>query len=294
VRVLVTGGTGLIGKPLVQRLRDRGDEVRVVSRRRGAGLVAWDDVEAEIGLADAVVHLAGEPIAAGRWTRERLDRIRSSRVETTARIARAMGAARTGGQRRVLVNASSVGIYGMREDDAILDEQASPGADILGGLCAAWEEATSPARQAGARVVCARIGIVLGTEGGALASMLPAFRSFVGGPLGDGKQWVSWIHVVDAVRALAFALDTEGIEGPANVVAPQPVTMNELARALGSALGRPAIMRVPAVALRIALGGGRADLVLTGQRAVPRRLLGAGFFFEHPTLLGALRDLVER
>jgi uncharacterized protein (TIGR01777 family) len=294
MRIVVTGGTGLIGKPLVQRLRDRGDDVRVVSRRRSSGFIAWDDVEAEIGPADAVVHLAGEPIAAGRWTRERFDRIRASRVDTTARIARAMAADGAGARRRVLVSASAVGIYGMREDDEMVDEQAPPGADALGSLGAAWEEATSPARKAGARVVCARMGMALGLEGGALASMLPAFRSFVGGPLGHGQQWVSWIHVVDAVRALAFALDTETLSGPVNIVAPQPVTMNELARALGKTLGRPSVVRVPAVALRLALGEGLAGLLLTGQRAVPRKLLDTGFVYDHPALSGALSDLLER
>jgi uncharacterized protein (TIGR01777 family) len=293
MRIVVTGGTGLLGKPLVQRLRDRGDDVRVVSRRRAPGFVAWDAVEAEIGQADAVVHLAGEPIAAGRWTRERFERIRASRVDSTARIARALATA-AGDRRRVLVNASAIGIYGMREDDETVDEQAPPGADALGRLGAAWEEATSPARKTGTRVVCARMGVALGLEGGALASMVPAFRSFVGGPLGHGRQWVSWIHVVDAVRALAFALDTETLSGPFNVVAPEPVTMNDFAHALGKALGRPSAFRVPAVALRLALGEGLAGLLLTGQRAVPRKLQEAGFFFDHPALPGALSDLFDR
>jgi uncharacterized protein (TIGR01777 family) len=268
--------------------------VRVSRRPSTGGLqtVSWEEAGHEAGSSDAVIHLAGEPIADARWTPERLERIRSSRVATTDRLARAIaGAAR---KPRVFVSASAVGIYGMRRDDVVCDEE-TPAAegDILGRMCVAWEAAAAPAREAGVRVVHPRIGIVLG-RGGALAKMEGPFRWFVGGPVGDGTQWLSWIHVRDVVRALLFLVDQEALSGPVNLVAPAPATMNDFARALGRALGRPSVFRVPPVALRLAMGDGVAELLLTGQRVAPRRLQAAGFAFEHPTLDGALANLEAR
>ncbi len=290
MRVLVTGGTGFIGRALVNALRDRGDEVVVVSRGAGPGAVTWEAIEHEAALADAVVHLAGEPIAEERWTKAYLERVRASRVETTGRIARAIqGAAR---KPRVLVSGSAVGIYGMRGDDVDLDEDAPAGHDVLAEIVVAWEAAAKPARAAGARVVHPRTGVVLGKDGGALAKMAAPYRWLVGGPLGSGRQWVSWIHLRDAVRALIFAIDTDTLSGPVNVVAPGPVRMDQLAQSIGSALHRPHTLRAPAFALRLALGTGRASLLLTGQRVLPRRLEEAGFAFEFPQLDGACRDLL--
>lgn len=286
MRVLLTGGTGFIGSALGRALRDRGDEVVVVSRR---GPVTWEAAGAEVGRADAVVHLAGESVAAGRWTPERLERIRSSRVDTTELLARA--AAAVSRRPRVFVSASAVGYYGMRLDDARLDESAPPGDDVLARICVAWEQAAEPARAAAIRVVHPRIGIVLGEGGGALARMRMPFRWFVGGPIGSGKQWMSWIHRRDVVRALLLLVDDEALFGPVNVVAPEPVTMDAFARSLGRSLGRPAALRVPAPALRLALGEGLARALLTGQRVVPRKLLDAGFTFDVPALDEALRDL---
>jgi uncharacterized protein (TIGR01777 family) len=286
VRVLLTGGTGFIGSAVAAALRDRGDEVVVVSR---SGPVTWDAVAPEVGRADAVVHLAGEPVAAARWTPERLARIRSSRVDTTERLARA--AATAPRRPRVFVSASAVGYYGTRLDDARLDETAPAGDDGLARICAAWEQAAEPARSAGIRVVHPRIGIVLGAGGGALARMRTPFRWFVGGPLGSGKQWMSWIHRRDVVRALLLLVDREALSGPVNVVAPEPVTMEVFARSLGRSLGRPAALRVPAPVLRLALGDGLARTLLTGQRVVPRKLLDAGFAFDFPALDEALADL---
>jgi uncharacterized protein (TIGR01777 family) len=293
MRVLVTGGTGFIGQALVAALRERGDDAVVVSRRPGASTVGWDSIEREVERSDAVVHLAGEPIAEGRWTQARLQQIRDSRVRTTERIARAVvSASRASRAPRVLVSGSAVGIYGMREDDRVLDEGAAPGDDVIARIAVDWEAAASPAREVGTRVVHPRTGIVLGRGGGALARMETPFRWFVGGPLGGGRQWVSWIHLRDTVRALLFAVDREALSGPVNVVAPNPVTMAELSRAIAHALGRPSAMRVPGVALRIALGRGLAQALLTGQRALPKKLLDAGFTFEFPAIDATCEDLL--
>jgi hypothetical protein len=291
VRILLTGGTGFIGGPLAAALGERGDGVVVVSRHPSGGAsVGWDAVEQEVERADAVIHLAGEPVADARWTPERLERIRSSRVDTTARLARAIASASASARPRVFVSASAIGFYGMRRDDVLCDEETSPGEDVLARVCMAWEAAAEPAKAAGVRVVHPRIGVVLG-PGGALAKMARVYRWFVGGPVGDGTQWVSWIHVDDAVRALLFLVDTGTLSGPVNLVAPAPVTMNELARALGRALGRPSSMRVPAFALRLAFGKGLAELLLTGQRVAPRRLEEAGFAFTFSRLEEALAGL---
>jgi uncharacterized protein (TIGR01777 family) len=283
-RILLTGGTGFIGQALTAALQARGDTVVVVSRK---GPVTWDAIEEQAATADAIVHLAGEPIADARWTPERLELIRSSRVDTTIRVAKAVAASR---HAKVLLSASAVGIYGMRLDDVVCDESTPPATDVLAGIVVAWEAAAEPARQAGIRVVHPRLGIVLG-HGGALAKMRKPFELFAGGPIGSGKQWLSWIHVSDVVRALVFALDREKLHGPVNLVAPAPVTMNDFAKALGKALGRPSLFRVPAFALKAALGDGVAEILLTGQRVRPGRLLEEGFAFEFPAVGEALKNL---
>ena len=293
MRILLTGGTGFIGARVKGgALVGRGDQVVVVSRRPEAGgagaSVGWDAVPTEVERADAVVHLAGEPVADRRWTPAHLERVRSSRIDTTILVAGAIAAAAK--KPHVFVSASATGFYGMRRDDVVCDEQTPPGVDVLARLCVDWEAAAEPARAAGVRVVHPRIGVVLG-PGGALAKMRGAFRWFVGGPVGDGKQWVSWIHVDDVVRALLLLVDTPTLSGVVNLVGPQPATMNELAHALGRALGRPAAVRVPAFALRLALGEGLAELLLTGQRVAPRRLEAAGFEFSFSGLPEALADL---
>jgi uncharacterized protein len=290
MRVLVTGGTGFIGRALVDALRNRGDEPIVVSRRPEPPAVGWDAFEQEMERADAVVHLAGEPIAEGRWTAKRLEDIRSSRVESTARIA---GAIRGASHKpRVFVSGSAVGIYGMRDDDQEIDERDPPAEDVLARIVTAWEAAAEAARSAGVRVVHPRTGVVLGKSGGALAKMAGPFKWFVGGPIGSGRQWVSWVHVRDVVRALLFAVDREALVGPFNVVAPAPVTMEALARCIARTLHRPAGMRVPAFALRLALGEGLAQMLLTGQRVLPRKLLDSGFAFDFPGVEAACADLL--
>ncbi len=292
MRVLLTGGTGFIGHALDDALRQRGDDAVVVSRSGPPGSVGWDAAASEVERADAIVHLAGEPIAGGRWTRARRETIRSSRVETTFRIARAIeGAARPP---HVFVSGSAIGIYGMRMDDEWLDERARAGDDELAQIVVAWEAAARPVASpamAATRTVHPRFGIVLGRGGGTLESMSTPFKWFFGGSLGTGKQWVSWVHLRDAVRAVLFAIDRDVLAGPINVVAPEPVVMDELAAALGRALHRPASLRVPAFALRAALGSGFAELLLTGQRVVPRKLLDARFAFDFPRIEGALADI---
>jgi uncharacterized protein (TIGR01777 family) len=255
-------------------------------------LEAWSAHEAwseRVRESDAVVHLAGEGVADGRWNAERIARIRSSRVETTAALAEVVAGAP---RKPAWVSGSAVGFYGMRKDDAVLDEQAPPGDDVLAQVCLEWEHATAPARRAGARVAIARTGIVLGRDGGALARMLPAFKAFAGGPIGDGEQWLSWIQIDDAVRGLLFALDTPGFEGAFNLTAPKPVTMNQLARELARVIRRPCMMRVPGLALKIALGEGLAETLLTGQRAVPARLERAGFTFRFEDVASGLAALM--
>jgi len=288
MRVLVTGGKGFIGRALVSALAERGDEAIVVSRAGGA--VGWDAAPREVERADAVVHLAGEPIADARWTPARIELIRSSRVRSTEILAGAIE--RAARKPRVFVSGSAIGVYGMRKGDEELDEEAAPGDDVLARIAMAWEEAAAPARAAGVRVVHPRTGIVLGRGGGALAKMVGPFKWFAGGPLGDGLQWLSWIHLRDTVRGLLFAVDSSSVVGPLNLVAPNPSTMESFARELGRAMRRPARLRVPSFALRLALGEGVAGLLLTGQRAVPRKLLAAGFTFDFPRLGEALSDLL--
>jgi uncharacterized protein len=298
MRVVVAGGTGFIGKRLVRVLRARGDDVTVLSRAthapaHGEKHARWDPTPSAspdwmtlIDGADAVVNLAGAPIVDQRWTAARLELLRSSRVDSTRLVCQAIAeASRKPG---VLVNASAVGFYGMHAEGPTFDESSPPGDDVLGKMCVAWEAAT----QGGAeRVALARIGIVLGDDGGALAKMLPAFRAFVGGPIGSGRQALSWVHHEDCVRALVFAIDRAEVRGPFNVCSPNPSTMTELASAIGSALHRPSLFRVPGFVLRATMGD-RADAILTGQRAVPSVLTGLGFTFAHPTLDEAVASIV--
>lgn len=301
--MVVTGGTGFVGAALVRALVARGDEVTVLTRdltrgaRRvppGARPAAWNpeatgEWQSVLEGQHAVVHLAGEPAVGQRWTPAVKARIRDSRVRSTEVVVQAL--ARMSDGPRVLVAASGVGFYGDRDGSLACDEGSPAGSDFLAGVCQAWERAASGATARGIRVVSARLGIVLGEAGGALGEMLAPFRAFVGGPLGSGRQVVSWIHAADAVRALCFCLDDERLSGPVNVVSPGAVTSRELATALGRALGRPSWISAPALALRARFGEG-ADPLLTGQRAVPQKLVDLGFAFEHPEIGAALGVLL--
>lgn len=293
-RVAVTGASGLIGTAVVGCLERAGVAVRRLVRRAprpGADEARWDPSAARLDPAalegvDAVVHLAGESIAQ-RWTPAVKHELRESRVRATALLAR--GIAERAGQVRTFVCGSAVGFYGDRGDD-LLDESSRPGSDFLGRLALEWEASADAARAAGVRVVHPRTGIVLSPRGGVLQRLLPPFRMGVGGPIGSGAQWTSWIALADMADALVFALRESSLAGPANFVAPAPVTNRELSTTLGRVLHRPALLPVPPFALKLLFGGEMVEAtLLASQRAVPRALEAAGFRFRLPSLEGALR-----
>jgi uncharacterized protein (TIGR01777 family) len=294
---VVTGAGGLVGSALVAALAADGRRVDRLVRRpsRGPTEIPWDPATGRLApdaLAgtEAVIHLAGESIGAGWWNAARKARIRDSRIGPTRMLAQALAALAP--RPRVLISASAVGIYGDRGDE-ILDESSPPGTGFLAEVARAWEDATSPAASAGIRVVLLRTGLVLAREGGALARLLPVFRVGLGGPLGRGRQWMSWIALPDLVGAIRHALAADALSGPLNAVAPDAVRGAEFARALGATLGRPAFLPAPAFALRFALGRERADaLLLSSARVVPGRLRATGFAFRWPGLAGALREVL--
>ncbi|MEZ5101526.1 MAG: TIGR01777 family oxidoreductase [Thermoleophilia bacterium] len=296
LRIAVTGASGLVGSALVPFLETGGHRVaRVVRRTPAPGEIGWDPSAGRIDVAalegvDAVVHLAGEPIVEGRWTAEKKERILRSREEGTRVLAEAL--ARLERPPRVLVVASAIGIYGDRGDE-LLDEASPLGDGFLADVCHAWEAATEPARQAAVRVVSLRTGVVLSAREGALAKMLPAFRAGVGGPVGSGRQWVSWIALDDLVGAIHHAIATPSLAGPVNAVAPEPVQFRELARTLGRVLRRPAIAPLPAPVVR-AVFGEKAAVLLDSARVVPARLQAGGFAFRRPELEAALRRELGR
>lgn len=298
-RVAVTGSTGLIGTPLVRALRADGHAVLRLVRSRpvsGGDEVYWNPALGEIDTAalegvEAVVHLAGENVGQPPWTEERKRRIRDSRVQGTTLIARTL--AGLSPRPRVLVSASATGWYGDRGDE-VLTEASGPGTGFLAEVCRAWESSADPARDAGIRVVHPRIGVVLTREGGALERLLTPFRLGVGGKLGSGKQWMSWVALHDVVEAVRFALRADSLSGPANLTSPAPVTNEEFTRTLGHVLGRPTVLGVPEFALKLALGQMADEALLASQRAVPDRLREAGFVFQYPDLEGALRVALGR
>jgi hypothetical protein len=300
MRVVVTGGTGFIGSKVAGSLFAKGHEVVVLTRdasrsrdhiHPGVRVVSWADGaawEPWIDGAGGIVNLSGESIAR-RWTNAAKERIVASRLGGTARLVAAIAKAAV--KPHVLVNASAVGIYGPRGDE-ILDESAPGGSDFLATTCAAWEEAARKAEPLGVRVALIRTGIVLAADGGALAKMLPPFKAFAGGPVGSGRQWMSWIHRDDLVALYAFALENPDAAGPINGTAPNPVTMKEFATALGHALHRPAFFPAPAAAVKLLLGE-MATVVLDGQRVVPKRAEALGFSFRFTDVEAALRDATE-
>lgn len=300
MRVGVVGATGFVGRSLVGALTARGDEVVAFSRdparaRAALGPVAatrsLDDITPSgVSDLDAVVNLAGEPVGARRWDAAHMEAIRESRVRTTRRVVDAIGASER--RPRVLVNASAVGFYGPRGDEEV-DESMPAGDDFLGGVCRDWEAEATRVSGFGVREVRARIGLVLGDAGGPLEQILLPFKLFVGGPMGDGRQWFPWVHLADVVGALIWAIDQEGLRGAMNVTAPEPVRNRDFASALGRRLGRPAWLKVPAFALRLAVGPMAAVLV-TGQRAVPKALLADGYSFRYRGIDAALSEVIKR
>lgn len=305
MRVVVTGGTGFIGRPLCQRLVSLGHAVTVLTRDPAAArarldppisVIGWegfggptDGLMAALGDGDVVINLAGAPIAAGRWTPRVKERLRSSREGTTSALVAALSKLRA--RPVLLISASAIGYYGPRQDEA-LTEEAPSGTGFLASLCREWEAAARAAERLGVCVVLPRIGVVLGRDGGALAKMLPAFRLGLGGPVGSGTQWISWIHLDDLIELLLFLLNEAAI-GPVNANAPHPVTNLEFARTLGRTLGRPALAWVPAPVLRILLGEMAEELLLTGQRVLPHRAEAMGFHFRYPTLPEALHAILQ-
>lgn len=296
--VLVTGATGLVGKRLVATLLARGGAVRVLTRDLASGaaaldpralLIRWDGVspppEALDGV-DAVVHLAGEPVFAGRLSDSRRRRIRESRVGSTEHLVSALSTVPEERRPGTFLCASAVGYYGDRGDE-VLEEDAASGSGLLAEVCRAWEEAAAGAEAQGLRRVSLRIGIVLAREGGALPMMALPFKIGAGGRLGDGKQWFPWIHVDDLVELILAILADRGYEGAVNATAPNPVRNADLTRALGKALGRPTLLPAPAFAIRAALGE-LADELLGSRRVIPGRALARGFEFKYPELAEAL------
>lgn len=294
MRVAITGATGLIGTALRASLAADGHEVRILTRSpRAAGEFRFDPAAgvldpAALESADAVVHLAGEPIAQ-RWTDTVRRRIRDSRVNGTRLVAAAIAAMAR--PPRVLVSGSAVGYYGERGDETLL-ESSLPGNDFLSEVCVAWEAAAAPAREAGIRVVHPRIGVVLSEKGGALQRLLLPFRLGVGGRVGSGDQWMSWISLADTVGALRHTIDDADVEGPVNITGPAPATNAEFTRTLAAVLHRPAFLPVPAFALRIAFNEMADATLMASQRAMPGRLTDAGFAFRHRSLDGALRAVL--
>ena len=299
MKILISGSSGFVGSALVPFLTAQGHEVTRLVRahpKPGAREI-WRDPETERVNAsdlegfDAVVHLAGDPIASGRWTPEKKRRIRESRVQGTRLIAETL--ALISRPPRVLVSASAIGYYGDRGDE-ILREESPAGKGFLPEIGREWEAATQAAARKGIRVVSLRIGIVLGAGGGALQKMLPPFKLGIGGPLGSGKQYMSWIALDDVVGAIHHAIVTESLRGPANAVAPHPVTNAEFSRTLGKALRRPAVFPVPPFALRLLFGELADEALLASTRVEPVRLLGSGYRFRYPKLDGALRHVLGR
>lgn len=297
MKVLVTGSTGLVGTAVGNELAREGHTVcrliRPVSTVAGGAKegfdVAWNPATGQLGGAgvgaDAVVNLAGASIAGGRWTKARKQLLRTSRIDTTRALVGAL--AKMNARPRVLVSASAIGIYGDRGDER-LSEESEPGTDFLAGLAQDWEAEALKAEALGIRVVLTRFGIVLARHGGALAKMLLPFKLGVGGSLGSGKQWMSWITLEDVVGAVRFAIENGSVRGAVNVVAPQPVQNAEFTQALAKALRRPGLFPAPAFVLRLALGEMADALLLSSQRVSTQKLQGLGYQFRFPELPSAL------
>jgi uncharacterized protein len=291
MRITLAGGTGLLGRALACALRGHAHEVTVLTRRaRVSGDLAWNPANPTgswvdaVRDADVVVNLAGEPLDAGRWTKTRKQTILDSRVLTTRAIAEVL--AKAPQRQAVLLNASAIGYYGARGDE-IVNEATPVGDDFLANVCKQWEHEAAAAATS-RRVVLLRTGLVLDRSRGALPRLERPFRLFAGGPVGSGRQWWSWIHIEDWVTMTLWVLAQPDLSGPINLTAPNPVRNAEFARMLGRTLKRPAIVRTPAFAVRIALGEMAHTLVLTGQRVIPERALQGGFTFRYPELEGAL------
>ena len=308
MRVLVSGSTGLVGSAVVRELRESGDEiVRLVRKSTDFGesepadapadeQAQWDPESGEIDAAglkglDAVVHLAGQNIAAGRWDADMKRRISESRVEGTKLLCETLAA--RDNKPKVLVCASAIGIYGDR-GEALLDESSASADSFLANVCRDWEQATTPAREAGIRVVNLRIGVVISSKGGALEKMLKPFRFCVGGVVGSGQQWWSWIALDDVAGVVRFVIENESLSGPVNTVSPNAVTNRDFTKTLGRVLFRPTILPLPAFVVRALMGEMGNELLLASTLVVPKKLQAAGYKYQCPTLKTALKRALGR
>ena len=303
MKVIVTGSTGLVGQALIRSLMSEGHSVtRLVRggaqtfRAPNSVAVNWDPERGQLDAGeleghDAAVHLAGEPVAEGRWTDEKKRRILESRVKSTRLLAETLAGLKD--KPKVLVSASATGFYGNRGAEVLVEKSAS-GEDFLSEVCREWEKAALPASRAGIRVVHTRIGIVLSGEGGALGKMLTPFKLGVGGKVGSGEQYMSWITLDDLIGVIKHAIENEQVRGPVNAVAPNPVTNAEFTKALGHVLGRPTVFAMPAFAARLAFGEMADAVLLAGARVEPARLKESGYEFKHTEIEEALRHVLKK
>jgi len=296
MRIAIAGASGLVGKALTPLLEAEGhDVVRLVRSWPKAGEIEWhpnqDSIDpAKLQEFDAIINLAGENVAEGRWTDEKKKKIHDSRVNGTHLLSEAIAKLTT--KPRCFLCASATGIYGDRGDET-LDEQSESGGGFLAGVCREWEKATEPAHRAGVRVVNFRFGPILARAGGMLEKMLTPFKMGLGGKIGSGKQYISWVAIEDAVAVIKRVLNDESIRGPLNVVSPKPVTNERFTRALGEVLSRPTVMAVPAFAARLAFGEMADEMLLVSQKVIPKKLQAAGFQFEYSDLETALQHYVS-
>ncbi|MBL7995029.1 TIGR01777 family oxidoreductase [bacterium] len=302
MKIVLAGATGFIGNKLIEKILADGHQVVLLTRNPGKSInqfatsvtaLQWDarspgDWYSSINGSDAVINLAGESLAAKRWSKSQKQLLRSSRIDATKVIVQAIEKASV--RPSVLINASAVGYYGHVHED-IVTELYPASTDFLGTLSENWEQEAHRADKLGVRVACVRIGIVLGEGGGALEKMVLPFQFFVGGPLGSGKQWFPWIHRDDVIGSIRFVLVNDKISGAVNLTAPNPVTMNDFCKTLGKVLHRPSLMRVPGFVLKLAVGE-FAKYLLTGQKAVPEKLLKNGYSFVYSDLEKALRNIL--
>jgi len=295
MKILVSGSHGLVGKALTTSLVNAGHEiVSLVRQSANDSEIEWHPNQGKINGQqlegfDVVVHLAGESIASGRWTEEKKRKIRESRVKGTELLSSAL--ARLSQPPSTFISASAIGFYGNRGDE-LLTEESAPGDGFLPEVCVAWEKATGQSEAKGIRTIHPRFGIILDEKGGALERMLTPFRMGVGGKVGNGKQWMSWIALEDVINALRFLIDEPGSEGPVNFTAPRPVTNADFTEALGSVLSRPTLFSVPAFAARLAFGEMADELLLSSAKVESERLKGSGYQFKHPELSSALKTIL--
>jgi uncharacterized protein (TIGR01777 family) len=295
MKVAIAGASGLVGSALIPVLKSMGAQItRMVRSKPKADELEWHPNQDELrpdSLAgfDTIINLAGENIAGGRWTDDQKRKIRESRINGTHLLSEAI--AKLSPKPRVFICASATGIYGDR-DDEVLDEQSESGGGFLAGVCREWEEATKPAIEAGIRVVNLRLGPILAREGGMLAKLLTPFKMGMGGKVGSGRQYISWIAIDDVIQAIKLAIEDASIHGPLNIVSPNPVTNEEFTKTLGHVLNRPTALAIPPFAARLAFGEMADEMLLASQKVIPKKLANAGFVFEYPELEPTLKHLL--